>query len=91
MLTAGAAGAVGVDTRKSARIDINLDIVINFRGDTKIRCKGGVTAITRIERRLANQAVHASFGAQPAVTHIHLQCLIVALLMTGHITRLTPR
>ena len=64
VLTTGAGCAEGVGAHV-ARVDFDLDRVINF-GVHKHRCKRGVAAARTVERRLAHQAVHTSFGAQVA-------------------------
>ena len=50
----------------SAGIDLDLDLVVDHRRDEHRR-ERRVPAVAGIERRLAHQAVHAGFGAQPTV------------------------
>ena len=52
--------------RRSAGIDLDVDVVVHF-GRYEHRGKRGVPAVAGVERRFAHQAVHAGFGAQPAV------------------------
>src|SRR5690606_38717601 len=65
VLAAGAARTVDVDAQVG-RIDLDLDLVVDLRGDED-GCERGVAAVTRIERRLAHQPVHARLRAQPPV------------------------
>ena len=65
VLAAGAARAKHVDAQ-IRRIQLDLDIVVDLRRHEH----GGerrVPSVSRIERRLAHEAVHAELGAQPAV------------------------
>ncbi len=65
VLSASATGTIGINAQ-IGRVDVDLDRVIHFRIN-KYRGKRGVATIARVERRFAYQAVHAGFGAQPAV------------------------
>ena len=64
VLTTRARSTEGVGTHVR-RVDIDFDGVIDF-GVNKHGRERGVTATRRVERRLANQAVHTGFGAQKA-------------------------
>ncbi|MCY1276206.1 hypothetical protein D9M70_248650 [compost metagenome] len=64
MLTARAGGAVGVDAQVG-RVDLDLDVVVDFRRGEH-RGERGVATVAGVERALAHQAVHADLSAQPA-------------------------
>src|SRR5207342_3112571 len=64
VLAAGAGTAVDVGAQVG-RIDIDLDVVVDFRADEH-RGEAGVAAVVGIEGRLAHQPVHADLGLQPA-------------------------
>lgn len=64
MLTARAGGAVGIDAQVG-RVDLDLDVVVDFRR-YEHRGERGVATVAGVERTLAHQAVHADLGAQPA-------------------------
>src|SRR5690606_26040834 len=65
VLATRARRAVGVDAQVS-RIDLDLEVVIDFRR-YEHGGERGVAAVAGVERRLAHQPVHAGLGAQPAV------------------------
>jgi hypothetical protein len=65
VLAAGARRTVNVGLQVG-RIDLDIDVVVDFRRHEHRR-EAGVAAVVRIERALAHQAVHADFGLQPAV------------------------
>ena len=58
--------ARNTSTRRSAGIELDLDVVVDLRRHEHGR-ERRVPAMSRVERRLADQPVHAGFGAQPAV------------------------
>src|SRR5690606_31073534 len=62
VLAAGAAGAVGVHAQVG-RIDIDFNGVVDL-GVDEYAGKRGVSAVGRVERAFAHQAVHTGFGAQ---------------------------
>ena len=47
-------------------VDFYLDVVVDFRRDED-GGKRGVAAVAAVKRRFAHEAVHADFGAEPAV------------------------
>ena len=65
VLAAGAARTVDVHL-DVGRVQVDLDVVVDFRRDEHRR-ERGVAAIAGIERRLAHQPMHAGLGAQPAI------------------------
>ena len=79
MLAARTAGSIDIDTQLG-RIDLNVDVVVDlWRYENG--CERGMSSIARIEGRLAHQAMHARFGAQPAVgifTHDMNRCALDA-------------
>ena len=64
VLATGTGGAVGVGAQ-IGRIDVDLDVVVDFRRGEH-RGERGVATVAGVERTLAHQTVHADFGAQPA-------------------------
>src|SRR5690606_5974334 len=64
VLTTRTGGAVGVDAQVG-RVDLDFDVVVDFRRDEH-RGKRGVPTVARVIGALAHQAMHAAFGAQPA-------------------------
>ena len=78
VLAAGAARPKHVDAQ-IGWIELDLDVVVDLRRNEY----GGerrMAPMTRVERRLAHEAVHARLGAQPTVRVLAVQW-IVALLM----------
>ena len=65
VLTTRAGCAVNVDTQ-IRRVDVDIDIFVNFRID-KCGAEGGVTTAAGVERALTHQAVNPRLGTQPAV------------------------
>jgi hypothetical protein len=64
VLAAGAARAVHIGAQ-IGRVDLDVDVIVDFRGDEH-RGERGVPAIARIERRLAHQrCTPVSVRSQP--------------------------
>src|SRR5271167_3353754 len=65
VLTAGAAGAEGIDSEIDG-IDYDLDLVVDRR-ENEDRSERSVAARVSVERRDAHQPVNASFGLEITV------------------------
>ena len=66
VLTARTRGTVNVNTQ-IRRVDIDIDIIVNFRVD-KRRTERRMATAAGVERTLTNQTVYASFSTQPTVS-----------------------
>jgi hypothetical protein len=87
VLAAGTAGPVDIHPQ-IRRIDLDVDIIIDLRGDEH-RGKRGMPAVAGVERRLAHEPVYAGFGAQPAIgmvtAHVHRRALDPGHLAGRHL------
>ena len=83
MLSAGAAGTIGIDPQVLIA-DLHLDLLVNVRHDITGH-KGGLTFSCRIERRNTHQTVHAFFRFQIPVS-IHSVDLEGHRLHAGFLT-----
>ena len=90
VLAAGAAGSVHVDTQVG-RVDLDVEVVVDFRRHEYGR-KRRMATVTGVERRLADEPVHAEFGPEPAerviALDVHGRALDAGDLALRHLDQL---